>query len=251
MRKLQKSFLKKTLEVYYSQSINKISTQQLIKNSQKIERAIQIKMGNGKLHNLRFKHYCNHKPPYEWTFYRNNSNTDFKFLPEFLMGSKLKSGEFIYFLEDYPNKDISNNPDKFFDSFPALLISLKEKIQTIKSTNQYFNNFKNYLNKKNDPQIVSFFNNHFNSKDNFEISCLFNKKNLSYSNNFLKIMDLNNLNYHIPGFSFWSLYKDSKKISIDSFFRTFLNNKEWNYSLLKKLSFWEYSFKMKYEKKEY
>ena len=251
MRKLQKSFLKKTLEVYYSQSINKISTEQLIKTPQKIERSVIVKTGNGRTHNLRFKHFSTKEPPYEWIFYRQNSNKNINFLPAFILGSKLKNGKFIYFLQDYSNKEILESPVRIFDNFCELLKSFKTELNDFKYNKDYFDNFKIYLKDNGYSNIINYYNEYFNSKKHMEISCLFNKNNLAYSENALKIMDLNELNYHIPGFSYWSLYKDKDNISINDYLNSFLDKTNWDFSMLKKLSYLEYNFNIEYEKKEY
>ncbi|TYB32118.1 MAG: hypothetical protein FXF47_00610 [Candidatus Mcinerneyibacterium aminivorans] len=252
MRKLQKSFLKKTLEVYYSQTINNIATEMVTRNSRKIERKISLKTGNGKKHTLRLKHFKEGENPFEWYYYRSEETQKIDFLPIFLMGSKLKGGELIYFLEDFPKNSSTKNPSVYFKQFTELLKFLSSNFCKNQMNTSYNNCFRKYLKSNKESKLISYLEK-TNYKNNLEISMLLNEKNLAYTKKSLKLMDLNNLEAHFAGFSFWSLYNNSDNIEFKDFYDEYFSQKEkqkLNIDILKNLSYMEYKFNKEYEKKE-
>jgi len=94
MKKLRKSFIKKTLEVYYSQTITSMKTTILQEEENKFIYKIKIKLGNNDTKYLRLKYYDKEHRPFEWSYYKNN-NFSCSFLPKFIIRSKLKNNNYL------------------------------------------------------------------------------------------------------------------------------------------------------------
>jgi len=252
MKKLRKSFIKKTLEVYYSQTITSMKTTMLQEEENKFIYKIKIKLGNNDTKYLRLKYYDKKHKPFEWSYYKNNSFTSI-FLPKFIFGSRLKNNNYLYFLEDFPkryhitkiDKKRLNILNKGFNFFR----NLKEEEENCSK----FDNFKSHLKTQNQTSLIGFLDNN-DIKKFSELTPIFFKNTIFLKKDAIIFLDLNSSIKHITGFTYWWLNENYSfnEISFEDYIAStcedLLNVKEIN--KIKKLSHKEYLYQKKYYEKK-
>ncbi len=208
MQMLRDAFLQNILEVYFGMDIKKIEPSVISKTDAYVEKHITVRFKNGERDTVRSKQYDS--IPFEWSYYRVQDSEP-SFLPKFLFGMRMHSGDYVYFLDDAAMPEATRELPDF-----ALYTAVQQQITML---------FRSYFVKNNASfekkrlEMADFYRpfgiapekEPINS-DKLELSADYSPDSFVMIDKSLRCMDINRLDVHYPGYGWLCLTKGAEEV---------------------------------------